>query len=124
MANYNSMKKEELIRVLKEKDEELDSARKTIGERDAKISGLTRDCEGMTEECNNLRNKINGLTDDLKKSNEICELLTREKDALVVDKNALKTTIDSKDSIITNLKTQRVILLVAIAIAVIGIIVF
>lgn len=108
--NYTQMKKDELIRVLKEKDEELNSARKTIAERDAKISGLTRDCEGMTEECNNLRNKVNGLSDDLKKSNEICERLAKEKDALRIEKNAVKTMVEQKEEIISTLKCQRVIL--------------
>lgn len=118
MANYHTMKKDELIKVLKERDEELDSVRKTIAERDAKISGLTRDCEGMTEECNNLHNKINGLTDDLKKSNETCERLNKEKDALRVEKNAVKTTIEQKEEIISTLKCQRVILLIATIVAI------
>ena len=120
MANYHTMKKEELIKALKERDEELNSARKTIAERDAKISGLTRDCEGMTEECTNLRNKVNGLTDDLKKSNETCERLNKEEDALRVEKNAIKTTVEQKEEIISTLKCQRVILLI-VAIVAIGI---
>ncbi len=110
MANYHTMKKDELIKVLKERDEELDSARKTIAERDSKINGLIRDCEGMTEECNNLRNKVNGLTDDLKKSNETCERLNKEKDALRVEKNAVKTTVEQKEEIISTLKHQRAII--------------
>lgn len=118
MANYHTIKKDELIKVLKERDEELDSVRKTIAERDAKISGLTRDCEGMTEECNNLHNKINGLTDDLKKSNETCERLNKEKDTLRVEKNAVKTTIEQKEEIISTLKCQRVILLIVTIVAI------
>lgn len=122
--NYTQMKKDELIRVLKEKDEELDSARKTIGERDAKISGLTRDCEGMTEECDNLRNKVNGLSDDLKKSNEICENLNKEKDVLRIEKNKIKENLVTSETKLIAVKRQRVILTIIAIIAIIATIIF
>lgn len=108
--NYTPMKKDELIKALKE--------------RDSVIAGFEETNKLLVKEKDDLACKVDGLKDDLKKSNEICERLTKEKDALRVEKNTLKTTIDSKDSIIASLKTQRVILLVAIAIAVIGIIAF
>ena len=88
--NYTQMKKDELIKVLKERDSVIAGFEgtnatlvKETDELTVKVDGLTRDCEGMTEECNNLRNNVNGLTDDLKKSNEICERLIKEKDALI-----------------------------------------
>ena len=125
--NYNQMKKEELIKVLKEKDAAIAGFEQTnkllVEEKDTltiKVSGLTKDCEGMTTECNILRNKVNGLTDDLKKSNETCERLNKEKDALRVEKNAVKTTIEQKEEIISTLTCQRVILLI-VAIVAIGI---
>ena len=69
--DYNKMKKDELIKALKEKDAAIagfeETNRQLVKDNDefsAKINGLERDCEGMTEECNNLRNKVNGLTDD------------------------------------------------------------
>lgn len=117
MANYNSMKKEELIKALKERDAAIagfeETNRRLVKDNDefaVKVTSLTKDCEGMTEECNSLRNKVNGLSDDLKKSNEICECLTKEKDALRIEKNSLKTTIEAKEDIITILKRQRMIL--------------
>lgn len=71
MANYNPMKKDELIKVLKERDAAIAGFEETnkllVKEKNdliCKIQGLERDCEGMTEECKNLRNKVNGLTDD------------------------------------------------------------
>lgn len=117
MANYNQMKKEELIKALKERDSAIAGFKETnhqlVKDNDefaVKVASLTKDCEGMTEECNSLRNKINGLTDDLKKSNEICENLTKEKDALRIEKNAAKTMVDAKEDVITTLKRQIVIL--------------
>ena len=125
MANYHTMKKEELIKTLKERDAAIAGFEQTnaalVKEKDdltVKIEGLTRDCEGMTEECNNLRNKVNGLTDDLKKSNETCERLNKEKDALRIEKNAIKTTVEQKEEIISTLKCQRVILLIVAIIAI------
>ena len=125
MANYHTMKKDELIKVLKEKDAAIAGFEQTnkllVEEKDnltTKVLGLTKDCEGMTEESNNLRNKVNGLTDDLKKSNETCERLNKEKDALRVEKNAVKTTIEQKEEIISTLKCQRVILLIVTIVAI------
>ena len=66
--NYNQMKKEELIKILKERDAAIARFEETNAilakENDyltVKIKGLTRDCEGMTEECNNLHSKIEEL---------------------------------------------------------------
>ena len=117
MANYNSMKKEELIKVLKEKNAVIagfEETNKSLNKENdifaAKVNVLTKDCKSMSEACNNLRNKVNGLSDDLKKSNEICESLNKEKDALRIEKNAAKTMIEQKEEIISTLKRQRVIL--------------
>lgn len=117
MANYNQMKKEELIKTLKERDAAIDGFEETNKllnkENDifaAKVNALTKDCEGMTEECNTLHNTIKGLETDLAKSNEICTRLISEKKALSIEKNAAKTMVEQKEEIISTLKRQRVIL--------------
>lgn len=131
MANYNSMKKDELIKVLKERDSVIAGFKETnsnlVKEKDelvVKIDGLTRDCEGMTEECNNLRNQVKGLTDDLTKANNSYKRLIDERDNLKVENRNFKFAFEQNENIINVLKRQRVILVVALAIAVIGIIAF
>lgn len=117
MANYNQMKKEELIKALKERDAAIagfeETNRLLSKEKDdliVKFNSLTRDCEDKTKECNTLHNTINGLENDIAKSNEICTRLISEKDALRIEKNAAKTMVDAKEDVITTLKRQRVIL--------------
>lgn len=117
MANYNTMKKDELIKVLKERDAAIagfeETNRLLSKENDnltAKVNGLIKDCESMTEKCNTLHNTINGLENDITKSNEICTRLISEKEALRIEKNAAKTMVDAKEDVITTLKRQRVIL--------------
>ena len=128
--NYAQMKKDELIKVLKEKDSVIagfEETKKLLSKENddltVKVNSLTQDCKGMTKQCNTLHNTINGLENDIAKSNEICTRLISEKEALRIEKNALKTTVDSKENVITTLKRQRVILglitIVAILIAII-----
>ena len=106
MANYNPMKKAELIKVLKERDAAIagleETNRQLVKDNDefsAKINGLERDCEGMTEECNNLRNKVNGLTDDYNNA-------VKERNAFANYKDLYRN--QSKD--IVKLQKQRVVL--------------
>lgn len=130
MANYNSMKKEELVKALKERDAAIAGFEETnkllSKEKDdliVKVNGFAKDCECMDAECNNLRNKVNGLSDDLRKSNEICERLNKDRIDITNEKNAAKIMVEQKENIISTLKRQRVILgiitIVAILIAII-----
>lgn len=129
--DYNKMKKEELIKALKEKDAAiagLQEANHQLGKDNddlvVKIDGFTRDCEGMTEECNNFRNKINGLSNDLKKSNEICENLNKEKDVLRIEKNKIKENLVTSETKLVTVKRQRAILTIIAIIAIIATIIF
>lgn len=129
--DYNKMKKDELIKALKERDAAIAGSEETnkllSKEKDnliVKVNGLTKDCEGMTEECNNLRNKVNGLSDDLKKSNEICENLNKEKDALLIEKNKIKENLVTSEMKLVAVKRQRVILTIIAIIAIIATIIF
>ena len=128
--NYAQMKKDELIKALKEKDSAIagfEETNKLLSKENddltVKVNGLTRDCEGMTNQCNTLHNTINGLENDIAKSNEICTRLISEKEALRIEKNATKSMVNEKENVITTLKRQRVILgiitIVAILIAII-----
>ena len=115
--NYAQMKKDELIKALKETDSAIagfEETHKLLSKENddltVKVNGLTRDCEGMTNQCNTLHNTINGLENDIAKSNEICTRLISEKEALRIEKNATKSMVNEKENVITTLKRQRVIL--------------
>lgn len=129
--DYNKMKKEELIKALKEKDAAIAGFEETnhqlVKDNDefaAKVASLTKDCEGMTEERNTLCNKVNGLSDDLKKSNEICENLNKEKDALRIEKNKIKENLVTSETKLVAVKRQRTILTIIAIIAIIATIIF
>lgn len=110
MANYNSMKKDELIKVLKEKD--------------SVIVGFEETNKLLSKEKDDLTVKVNGLTNDLTKANDSYKRLVDERDNLKVENRNFKFAFEQNENIINVLKRQRVILVVALAIAVIGIIAF
>ena len=127
--NYNQMKKEELIKTLKERDAVIAGFEETnatlVKENDdlaIKIKGLTRDCEGMTEECNNLHNKINGLTDDLKNQKQLADELKASLSAKQKQTAALEVKLEAvsiEKSIALNKKRLYIATIVLLAIGVV-----
>ena len=104
MANYNSMKKDELIKVLKE--------------RDAEIDCLTKNKKQLETGIEDYKSQVEILTNDLKKSNDLLTTTVKNNEKLFKDKQELNTLVECKENTINIFNRHRIILAIVAVIAI------